>query len=93
MTAQVKVLLHAMFRESAGKGEISHELNSTSNLKTLLEELANKYGKEFKRILDPKTGLIETDTLVMLNGRSMRKTDVSLRDGDVVMITVPIGGG
>lgn len=93
MTAQVKVLLHAMFKESAGKGEISHELDSNSSLKTLLDELANKYGKEFKKVLNPKTGLIETDTLVMLNGKSMRKPDVSLKDGDIIMITVPIGGG
>jgi MoaD family protein len=93
MTAQVKVLLHAMFKESAGKGEISHELSSSSNLKTLLEELADKYGKEFRKVLDPKTGLIETDTLVMLNGKSMRRPDALLKDGDVVMITIPIGGG
>lgn len=82
-----------MFRESAGKGEISHELNSSSSLKSLLEELANKYGKEFRNVLNPKTGLIETDTLVMLNGKSMRNPDAPLKDGDVVMITVPIGGG
>jgi hypothetical protein len=29
----------------------------------------------------------------MLNGKSMRKPDVSLKDGDIIMITVPIGGG
>jgi len=93
MTAQVKVLFHAMFKEVAGKGEITHELNSGSTLRMLLDELARRYGKDFKQILNRETGLIETDTLVMLNGQSVRKPDVQLNDGDVVMVTVPIGGG
>jgi len=93
MTAQVKILFHAMFKETVGKGEITHELGSSSTLRMLLEEFARKYGKDFKQILNPKTGLIEADTLVMLNGQSIRKPDVQLKDGDIVMITVPIGGG
>lgn len=93
VTAQVKVLLHAMFREAAGKGEITHELGSNPTLQFLLDDLAHKYGKDFKQVLNPKTGLVEVDTLVMLNGQSVRKPDVQLKDGDVVMITVPIGGG
>ncbi len=93
MTAQVRVLFRAMFKEAAGKGEVTHELGQGSTLRMLLEELARRYGKDFKQILDPKTGLIETDTLVMLNGQSMRKPDVQLNDGDVIMVTVPIGGG
>jgi MoaD family protein len=93
MTAQVRVLLRAMFKEAAGKGEVTHELGPGSTLRMLLEELARRYGKDFKQVLNPKTGLIETDALVMLNGQSMRKPDVQLNDGDVIMITVPIGGG
>jgi MoaD family protein len=82
-----------MFREAAGKGETTHELGSNSTLRVLLNDLASKYGKDFKQILNPKTGLVEVDALVMLNGQSVRKPDVQLKDGDVVMITVPIGGG
>ena len=93
MTGQAKVLFHAMFKEAAGKAEITHELNANSTLRTLLNDLAQKYDKDFKQIMNPKTGLIEIDTLVMLNGQSVRKPDLQLKDGDVVMITVPIGGG
>ena len=93
VTAHVKVLLHAMFREAVGKGEITYELGLNSTLQSLLDDLAHKYGKDFKQVLDPKTGLVEVDTLVMLNGQSVRKPDVQLKDGDIVMITVPIGGG
>jgi len=93
MTARVKVLLQAMFKEVAGEREITHELNVNSTLRAVLDELARKYGRDFNEILDSKTGQIGADTLVMLNGQSVKKTDVQLKNGDVIMISVPIGGG
>lgn len=93
MTAQVKVLLHAMFREIAGTREITQDLNSDTTLRAVLDELARKYGEDFKQVVDSKTGQISLDTLVMLNGQSVKKTDLQLKDGDVIMISVPIGGG
>lgn len=93
MTARVKVLFHAMFKEVAGKREIVHELKPDSTLRKIVDQLARQYGRDFKTIIDPKTGQIGADTLVMLNGQSMRKTDVQLKDGDIIMISVPIGGG
>lgn len=93
MTAQVKVLLHAMFKEIAGTREITQDLNSDTTLRTVLDELARKYGEDFKQVVDSKTGQISLDTLVMLNGQSVKKTDLQLKDGDVIMISVPIGGG
>jgi len=93
MTAHVTVLLHAMFKEIAGKREVTQEFNVGSTLRVVLDELARRYGKDFKEILDPKTGQIGADTLVMLNGQGVKKTDVQLKDGDVIMISVPIGGG
>jgi MoaD family protein len=93
MTAQVKVLLHAMFKEIAGTREITQDLNSDTTLRAVLDELARKYGEDFKQVVDSKTGQISLDTLVMLNGQSVKKTDLQLKDGDVIMISVPIGGG
>lgn len=93
MTVQVRVLFHAMFKEIAGTREITQELNTDSTLGEVLEELARKYGKDFKTVVDPKTGQISNETLVMLNGQSVRKVDVQLKDRDVIMISVPVGGG
>lgn len=89
----VTVLLSAMFKEAAGKREVIQELRDESTLKVLLDRLAHEYGRDFNQIIDPNTGQVTTDALVMLNGQSMRKTDVQIKDGDVVMISVPIGGG
>ncbi len=93
MTVRVRVLLQAMFKEIAGQREITQDLSADSTLKSVLDYLARKYGKDFNEIVNSKTGLIDTDTLVMLNGQSIRKTDVPLKNGDVIMISVPIGGG
>ena len=93
MTAHVKILLHAMFKEIVGQREILQEVSSDFTLRDMLDALARKYGKEFNSIIDLKTGQVSLDTLVMLNGKSIRKPDVQLKDNDVVMITVPVGGG
>jgi MoaD family protein len=89
----VRVLLHATFKEAAGQRELLQEVNPNFTLRDMLKVLAEKYGKEFDSIIDPKTGLISVDTLVMVNGKSVRQPDVLLKDKDVVMITVPVGGG
>jgi len=93
MTAHVRVLLHAMFKDIAGKREIIQEVDSNFTLGDVLNRLAKKYGRDFNEIIDPRTRLISTDTLVMLNGKSVRRTDIKLNDKDIIMITVPIGGG
>jgi molybdopterin converting factor small subunit len=59
----------------------------------MLNKLERKYGKDFKTIVDPKTGQVNADTLVMLNGQSVRKLDTPLKSNDLVMISVPVGGG
>lgn len=93
MVGHVKVLLHATFREIAGQREIVEEVNSSSTLGDVLEKLAKKYGRDFHEIVDSKTDQISSEVLVTVNGKSVRKTDVKLEDKDVVIITVPVGGG
>jgi MoaD family protein len=91
--AHVKILFHAQFREVAGKKEVVEEVKPNHTLADILTKLARQYGKDFNTVLDNKTGQINTDTLVMINGQSTRKTDTKLKDNDTIMITIPIGGG
>ena len=93
MVGHVKVLLVAMFREIAGRREILEEVGSGITLGDLLTTLAKRYGRDFNEIIDSKTGQISLETWVMVNGKSVRRTDIELKDNNVVMITVPIGGG
>jgi hypothetical protein len=55
--------------------------------------MAQKYGKEFNNIIDPKTDKISNDILVMLNGRGIRTINSKIEDNDVLMFTIPLSGG
>lgn len=93
MEASIKIRLFAMFKEVARKKEILQDIQSGTTLGDVLETLAKKYGKDFGEIVDKKTGQIDIDTLVMLNGKNVRATSMILKDNDLVIITVPVSGG
>jgi len=92
-TPHIKIHFHATFREITGKKEITEEINPSQTLADILSKLAKQYGKDFYKIVDPKTRQVNIDTIIMINGKSVRKTDIKLKDNDTIMITVPIGGG
>jgi len=93
MAKQVTVKFQAMYKELVGKREIVQAIDSKSTLRDILDALAKNYGGDFNDIVDPKTGQITIDSWVMVNGRSVRKTDIRLSDNDLVYIGVPMGGG
>ena len=93
MSIHVRVLLHADFREIVGKREIVEEIDSNSTLRHILDRLAEKYGRDFKQLVDPRTGVISLEFLVSVNGRIVRDANVRLNNGDILMITIPAGGG
>lgn len=85
--------MHANFRELVGKREIVEEIDSNSTLKHILDKLAKKYGGDFKQIVDPKKEVISLEFLVSVNGRIARDTNIRLNNDDILMITIPAGGG
>ena len=93
MSVRVRVLLHANFREIVGKREIIEEINSNSTLRDILDKLAQRYGRDFKQIVDPGTGAISLEFLVSINGRIMRDANVKLKNDDVLILSIPVGGG
>ncbi len=93
MTGELKILFHATFREVTGKSEIEEKLEKITTVNDILDKMAKNYGKDFKGTIDPKTNKISTEVLVMLNGRGIRTTDLILKDQDVLIISLPIGGG
>jgi len=93
MSVRVRVLLHANFRETVGKREIIEEINSNSTLRDILDKLAQRYGRDFKQIVDPGTGAISLEFLVSINGRIIRDANVKLNNDDVLILSIPVGGG
>jgi len=82
----VKVKLFATLAQIARKRMVEVEATSASEL---LEKLAEIYGEDFKREL--LGGMI-----FLVNGiniEHLKGLDTPLKDGDVVSIFPPIGGG
>ena len=93
MTGYIRVLLAATFREIAGQREILKEVGPGITLGEVLTTLVERYARDFSAIIDSKTGQIGLETWVMVNGKSVRRTNIELRENDVVVITIPVGGG
>jgi len=93
MSIRIRLVLCADFREIVGKRQIVEEINANSTLKHVLDMLAKKYRKEFEQVVDPRTGIISLEFLVSINGRVIRDTNVKLNNDDILMITIPTGGG
>lgn len=93
MSMSIRVVLLADFKEIVGKREIIEEINLDSTLKHILDKLAKKYGRDFKQIVDQKTGGISLEFLVSVNGRIVRDTNIKLNSDDVLILTIPVGGG
>ncbi|MGQ9506443.1 MAG: MoaD/ThiS family protein [Candidatus Bathycorpusculaceae bacterium] len=86
-------MLLANFREIVGKREIVEEMGLNATLRHVLDILAEKYDKNFKQIVDPATGIVSSEFLVSINGKIVRDTNVKLNNDDVLMLTIPAGGG
>lgn len=93
MGYHVTVLLQANFREIVGKRKIIKKINSDSTLKNILDNLAKIYGRDFHQLIDLKTDLISLEFLVSVNGRIVRDINTKLNNGDILIITIPAGGG
>jgi len=93
MSIRVRVVLLANFREIVGKREIVEEIDSNSTLRRVLDKLARRYGRDFEQIVDTKKGLISLEFLVSINGRIARDANVKLNKNDVLILSIPVGGG
>ena len=93
MSIQVRIALHANLREIVGKREITEELHSPATLKHLLDKLAQIHGKDFKQIIDKRDAKISLEFLVSINGQIARNVNTKLNNNDIVMLSIPVGGG
>ena len=86
----------ATIREITGKPQDTLQLSPRSTVKDFLKELSNRYGKKLSdHILDGKGGLRESLSL-LVNGQAIDLTKLAiteLKEGDLVVILPPIGGG
>jgi molybdopterin converting factor small subunit len=84
MAIQVKVEFIGLLREITGKNQLTLDMKEGATLGDVIGELAYRYGRDLEtRILEANR--ISDDTLVILNGKSIRAADVRsvlIRNGD-----------
>ncbi len=96
---EVKVRLFTSLREIAGKKEetLAFPDNQKVTVDAALKTLANQNGKAFSDYLyNAKTGQPKSFLQFLVNGAStttLQGLQTVLRDGDVLAILPPVGGG
>ena len=89
----IEILFHATFREITKKRKITEEINEGCTFKEILTRISKKYGGDFNKVVNSQTGKISNDILIMLNGKGIRDIDERINDRDVLIFSLPVGGG
>ncbi|MEM3458414.1 MAG: MoaD family protein [Candidatus Bathyarchaeia archaeon] len=99
VAVRVSVRFFTSLRELTGKREETLEFSGKEKITIglVLERLSKRYGREFvDYVFDRKTGEVKGFLQFLVNGRSastLNGLDTPLRDGDVLAIVPPVGGG
>jgi MoaD family protein len=89
---KVKVRPWGIFQELIGERELEVNLAERARVSDLFDELIRRYGTKFKDELFQPGGGIKPYIKVLLNGHGV-ELKARLKDGDVVAIFPPVGGG
>ncbi|RLI08106.1 MoaD family protein [Candidatus Bathyarchaeota archaeon] len=93
---EVEVRFYAMLREIAGKKAERVVLPPKSSVGDLIDLLVERYGDEFARYVYDSEKQVRSFLSYMLNGvniNSLDRFDTMLKDGDVLALLPPVGGG
>ncbi len=93
---EVGVKYYAMLRDATGRKTEEVELPEGSKVSDLLKRLTDLYGDAFRRHIYDGEGRLKLFLSYMLNGvniHSLRGFDTELKDGDVLAMLPPVGGG
>lgn len=93
---EVYVKFYAMLREATGKKREVIEVPVKSSVRDLMNLLVERYGHELGRHIYNEGKLVRDYLSFLLNGtniNSLEGFNTTLRDGDVLSILPPVGGG
>ncbi|MFW9856466.1 MAG: MoaD/ThiS family protein [Candidatus Thorarchaeota archaeon] len=94
MESQIKIIFHGHYRTATKKREIVEQIKpGQTTIGGIIKRLADEYGSEFNGLIDYDTEQISNDALIMVNGKGIRSPQATLQHEDIVVFTVPIGGG
>jgi molybdopterin synthase sulfur carrier subunit len=92
----IKIKFFTSLREITGKKTISLQLKNMISVEELISLLVKRYGKKFKEYVYTNQGNIQDFLSFLINGKNinnLQSFSTLLKDGDVVAILPPVGGG
>ena len=92
----MEVRLFANLREFAGQRAVVEEAPSGASVGEVLQKICERFGAKFRQQIMDKRGQPNENVKVLLNGHNivfLNGTETRLKDGDVIAIFPPVGGG
>lgn len=93
---KVEVKFFTSLREITEKKVDHIQLQNAITVDELVTLLSEKYGKNFRAYIYNKKGEVQEFLSFLVNGKNinnMQGFDTKLKDGDIVAILPPVGGG
>jgi molybdopterin synthase sulfur carrier subunit len=93
---KVEVKFFTSLREITGKKADEIQLQNVINVEELLNLLSEKYGEKFREYIYDKKGKVQDFLSFLVNGRNinvLQGFDTELKQGDIIAILPPVGGG
>jgi molybdopterin synthase sulfur carrier subunit len=93
---KVEVKFFTSLREITGKKADEIQLQSVITVEELLTLLSERYGENFREYVYDKEGKVHGFLSFLVNGKNinvLQGFDTELKQGDVIAILPPVGGG
>jgi molybdopterin synthase sulfur carrier subunit len=93
---KIEVRLFANLREFAKTKAVVEDIKSGTSVGDVLQKICERFGARFREQVLNKRGQPNENVKVLLNGHNivfLQGATTKLRDGDVIAIFPPVGGG
>ena len=93
---KVEVKFFTSLREITGKKVDTIQLQNSISVEELLNMLSTKYGKEFTEYIYNKKGDVQSFLSILVNGKNinvLQGLKTQLKEGNIVAVLPPVGGG
>ncbi|MGB5912775.1 MAG: MoaD/ThiS family protein [Promethearchaeia archaeon] len=92
--ASVILKLMAIFSADVGLTQIDY--SDVNTLGDVIDQFMGKYGKKLRKSFVDAQGNLETHIVILINGRNylfLEELNTKLKDGDQIVISLPLVGG